>query len=337
MKKRITLCLKGILPLLFIFMSCNNGISEKTVYLDASIEKTEPIHTLSGEDITVIKQDKHRNVWYGTRFNGIFRQTGSKIEQFNRMNGLIGNHITTIVEDNIGTIWIGTESGISQYDGVNIINHTVPNGLSHKLVYSIFEDSKGTIWAGTYKGLSRFNGKNFEQVKIPLLSNNGIYDIAEEHSGRLWFATDQVGLLSYDGIVFSKLKNDSLASNSGITSITKGENDQLYFGSLYSGLLRLNNQKLEVVYQTGDSTQINAVFKDFDGNIWFGVNNNGVVRYDGKRFIEYNSEHILPLKSIETIFKERINNFWLGGNNDFYKDERGSFKNMRKVEVTDRC
>ncbi len=78
------------------------------------------------------------------------------------------------------------------------INYTTQNGLPSNETYCILQDSKGFIWIGTDRGLVRYDGYQFDIfTQADGLTDNVIFHIAEDNTGRLWFAPLNNRVFSY--------------------------------------------------------------------------------------------------------------------------------------------
>ena len=123
-------------------------------------------------------------------------------------------------------------------------NYTVVDGLSESTINVIFEDDKGFLYVGTENGLGLFDGLAFFNYKMNVFNEttifgNNIKSICQDDYGDIWVGTE-LGL--------SKLN----------TRTRKFE--------------RIVNTK----YNLRD---IEKIFNDKDGNIWFR-NSDGIYRYE---------------------------------------------------------
>jgi len=77
------------------------------------------------------------------------------------------------------------------------------DGLPSNTIYDIIQDKQGFLWFGTDKGLCRYDGY---RVKVFVhdtnnpksISSNMIKRIYEGKDGKIWIASLQTGLSSYD-------------------------------------------------------------------------------------------------------------------------------------------
>ena len=82
-------------------------------------------------------------------------------DSYSVKDGLAQSKIYSIIQDHEGYIWLGTESGASQFDGIQFNNYTSDDSLAENGVRTVFMDSKNRIWFGhSGGGISIYdNGK----------------------------------------------------------------------------------------------------------------------------------------------------------------------------------
>lgn len=110
-----------------------------------------------------ILQDKHGNIWAGSRNHGVYRYDGKSFVNFTEKEGLSRSCIYSMVEDKAGNIWFATDKeGVWRYDGKSFTNFTTKDGLNNNSVFCIVEDTSGNLWFGTRDvGLCRYDGRTF--------------------------------------------------------------------------------------------------------------------------------------------------------------------------------
>ncbi|NOH03286.1 MAG: hypothetical protein HND47_15665 [Chloroflexi bacterium] len=111
-------------------------------------------------------EDDHQNLWVGTYEDGLQRinlETG-KVTFYRHdptdLSTLGGNTVMCIYQDSSGTLWVGTHGGgLSRFDPEteSFTHFTEHEGLSNNVVYGILEDETGKLWLSTNFGLSRFD------------------------------------------------------------------------------------------------------------------------------------------------------------------------------------
>ncbi|MFV0391554.1 MAG: two-component regulator propeller domain-containing protein [Paludibacteraceae bacterium] len=215
---------------------------------------------LPKENISAIYEDSKKNLWVGTRDNGVFRLDRSNgISHFQRNfiagKTLSSNIIRDFCEDNFGQIWIATFNGLDKFTPENehILNYrhsgNKPTDLSHTSIYKLFKDKQGTIWIGTYYGgVNYYNpeaniytyyypsSRSTKNINFPIVGK-----MTEDKDENLWICTEGGGLNYYDrkNKVFQAFTTDTksgIAHNNLKCIWYSPENDKLYLGTHMGGL-----------------------------------------------------------------------------------------------------
>ena len=169
----------------------------------------------------------------------------------------LGSNIMVIYQDKKNTYWFGSwETGVYRYDGKTLINYTTKHGLQNRRIDEIKEDKLGGIYFNNGGEISKFDGKKFIKLSTSSSSNNE-WKLEPDD---LWFKGYQnSGLVyRYDGKYLHRLKFPE----------TK-EGDE-YFAKFPN-----------VEYSPYD---VYTIYKDREGNVWFGTGSLGVCQYYGKSF-----------------------------------------------------
>ena len=235
--------------------------------------------------ILTIEEDSEGNLWFGTGDEGAFKIEGftdsslGKIKTFNINNGFPDNTVWDILFDNDGNIWFGTDkAGIIKYDQDQFRNFSIEQGFPDKQVLCLFQDSEENIWTGTFSsGICRLMGEHFcHYTEEQGLTNSQIYDISQDANGDYWLASHGGGLIN---LTFN--------------------NDKPVFKS----------------YTTEDGlpdNYINSIYITADNNIWLATNENGISKFDGKKFINYNEESHLANNYVNCIMVDSRGQVWSG-------------------------
>ena len=119
------------------------------------------LNYLPTKDITCIYEDSKKNIWVGTKDDGLFRldRNGGKTNYVHApyKNGLSSNYVRCVVEDNLGNYWVGTFKGLDKLDVTtntftNYSEDNKPYSLSNSSIICMMKDQQGTFWIGTYYG-----------------------------------------------------------------------------------------------------------------------------------------------------------------------------------------
>ncbi len=208
--------------------------------------------------------------------------------------------ITAMFEDSKGSFWFGSHGdGLCRYDGKQFTyfraNHGLPSGI-------VREFAPGPDWSKTRK----ING------------GNQISSIQEDKEGNIWIKT-HASISKFNGQTFTAIHSDkesTLLTNRS-NKEWEAELDYLWFGSSDRlGLHRYNGHKLEFLtfplpYGL-NADGVSEVYKDKEGNIWFGTMENGTFRYDGKSFTRINKKDEIGI--CRSVFQDNTGRIWITNN-----------------------
>jgi ligand-binding sensor domain-containing protein/serine phosphatase RsbU (regulator of sigma subunit) len=272
-----------------IWFGTNGGI---TVYnnLDTSqifIHYNQSNNYISNQ-IRSFKKDNDDNIWILTEDQGVLKYD-NKLKSFVSqpdINSYISRHIPRVMEiDKENQLWIGAYEGIFQFD-LNttkyIGRHSQESGLTGNDIMALFVDSRNCLWVGsggTSKGLTSIikgEYKIYEDDITPTC-------ITEDKDNKIWIGTETKGVLVIkDTVVKRYTITDGLLSNS-INLIIVDDFNNVYVGT-NRGLNKILQEENKIytytkkIGFTGIETKKNAVYKDNEGNLWFGTIN-GAIKY----------------------------------------------------------
>jgi signal transduction histidine kinase/ligand-binding sensor domain-containing protein/DNA-binding response OmpR family regulator len=229
----------------------------KGLYCHSPSGKLELV--IPDEDIYTLFEDSKRNLWVGTRENGMYLINDKReIQKFTHRkedaNSLSSNHIRCFVEDNSGNLLIGTFSGLNSYDPekkkFSVYTNNLPGGLLRSSVFSILKDRQGTIWIGTYYGgvhyfnpemdIFTYYSANIERNDC--LSDPFVGKMTEDNNGNIWICTEGGGLNFFDRKTkkithyLSSKESNSIAHNNLKGICFSPSREKLYIGTHTGGL-----------------------------------------------------------------------------------------------------
>lgn len=226
-------------------------------------------------------------IWTVVSDNGISRFDKKKFNNFNTNHGLLDNSVYSILVDENGIVWCGSKEGISRFDGVKFLNMELATmNISGKDVNAIIQDKNNNIWFGTRGGLAKYDGSGtivtYDEVEG--LYHKEVKSIVEGPDGNIWIGTNG-GIYKFD--IFSEeekmieyVAGDSILSSNSIRSMIFDNPGNLIVGTDRGfDKITFNRQGEISSVRNFNSTDgfkgtecnDNAVYKDSDGNIWFGT------------------------------------------------------------------
>jgi len=205
--------------------------------------------------------------------------TSANWTTFTTNDGLASNIVTSVTQDNQGIIWVGSDQDLTRFDGNSWEIYTGSTRNIH--IGCTARDKQGNLWFGTYgQGVFKYTGKEWQNF-TPGNTGNGlpgtaIRDIFIDNQDNLWFAT--VG----------NVGQRTAPIDYGVTR---------YDGTDWTSFL--------------DHTDVETIFQDSDGNMWFGTNV-GVTHYDGSHWQTFTTEDGLADNYVVAISQDNQGNMWFG-------------------------
>ncbi len=306
---------------------------------------------LSQSAVTVIFQDKHGFMWFGTQ-DGLNRFDGYNFKIFKNIpsdsTSLTDNFIFSIYEDKTGTLIIETQTGnfnkyhpktesfsLVKKENIDLVNK---KGSS---LGALYVESNGTQWAG---GLSRPVGLTKTDIKSgksttfkhnpadpKSLINDKVYSIYRDSRGNLWIGTFD-GLDKFDekNQIFIHYRQDPNNANSlpdnWVWPIYEDSKGNLWIGTVRGGVSKFDpetNTFVNFSNNPDNPASINdnfifSIYEDRSGVIWFGTNTGGVNYFHPatqlfERYINSpNNKNSLSDNAVLAIHADKQGNYWIG-------------------------
>jgi ligand-binding sensor domain-containing protein len=295
---------------------------------------------------TSFTSDLENNVWFTTN-SQIVKFNGSKFTSYNDSCLLtLGTIFYGIVSDKDGYLFAASDRGIFKFNGKNWSKFIDDKGISvfidsknniwiggNSILYkaqgdsitkfynypgitAFTEDGQNNIWLGTDTGLYMYNGKTFTKY-----TSNSKLDtksvVCVDKDGNKWFGSKNC-LTKFDGTNWTDYKIPEL-NGEGISSMAFDKNDFIWFVSGYgSKLFKFDrNNNVEFIEEAESPSKL-TVTNDKVGNIWYN-RIDGIVKYNGKSFIEYifpsDLDIISDIEEFISIATDNKGVVWIGNNN----------------------
>ncbi|MBI3413833.1 MAG: hypothetical protein HY043_00720, partial [Verrucomicrobia bacterium] len=234
------------------------------------------------------------------------------------------NEVWRIAEQSNGTMWFGCAQGIARFDHGEWIYFNDEDGIGNPKNFGyakprpgmimglgeargLIVDSKDNVWAGLsfHQGVSRFDGQSWKQFT----TEDGLPDseefnyLHEDRSGHIW-AGGGAGLARFDGTRWTTVRT-------GETKAIYDDGNGFLWVGVEEGLGRLDLRHWEAINsQHGlPGNDVTALTRDTQGRLLIGLGDEGLARYEGRRFERLD----LPAKvrSVSTVFSDSRSNLWI--------------------------
>ena len=270
------------------------------------------------------------------------------IKQLSLEEGLPNNKVNSIAQDKNGFMWFGTNDGLCRYDGFQISTYQLDDiqGSNARTpqIGVIKTDESGNLLIGSYT-LFRYNYNTDQIEKIAIDSPQdssltiGRIHALETGPDSLFYFSDENGLFTYDPKTNQVLLISNLFSKKNYIISLYSDGDQLWIGTNNSELYcyRFVQKNLYPVEAYNvpriEKNQLLCFYKNPDGKIWMGTQDNGLLQFDPKNstFTKINFDTDLELSNrIRKIIHAQDGNIWLGTRAGLYLYENGVF--IRKAD-----
>jgi len=308
--------------------------------------------------VTVIRSDRHGNVWVGTT-SGLYRlqpQLGDAAE------GLLGDaEVEDLLEDSHGNLWVATRSGLVQIKDPPFRSLAAGKGLQEAT--ALVEDRKGTIWFTTSQ--PPYLQKVQDGIAVPAAGPlpDGIQTVFEDRRGRmllgcnggLYYLRDKTWLpfpesprqtimaIADDGAgtlwVADEGGSVHRLSGSGTKSFGRTEGlsgnriERLYVTRegnawipTHDGVYRIQDgQVVEIHLGEGSAWRyVRHVSEDADGTLWIG-SRGGLTRIKGGQMRSFGVADGLPDPIVHSVVDDLKGQLWVGCSKGIYRVAKADF------------
>ncbi|HEX2617680.1 MAG TPA: two-component regulator propeller domain-containing protein [Flavobacteriales bacterium] len=282
---------------------------------------------------------------------------GAPFRAYTVADGVPSNTVYSVLQDRDGFLWFGTDAGVARFDGLHFRTYTTTDGLSDNEVLSMFQDHAGRIWFLTLNGRLSFffDGRFHSAVEHPELAQirpaSGLYAMAEDGDGRLWFGGVDGGLYTWqngkveertiadrpilglvrpiraaDGRVFVISSfNIHVAEHGRLRFLRTWGADRRGFpwvcangppwmasGAL--GLLQLDEQRDSVLVPWSAlpyTGELHTPLAGRDGSLWVPTSSGGVLHVPRKNDRYGTAERWYREMNVNSVFEDREGDIWL--------------------------
>ncbi|MBN2617330.1 MAG: hypothetical protein JXR64_03335, partial [Spirochaetales bacterium] len=275
---------------------------------------------LTNNLVEKIIEDRESNIWIATSRGGVEKLSKGKFKSLRIKDGLVHNTVNTIAHDNFGRTWIGTDNGLSCIDSSgsfvsNILTKHL-NGIRIRDITIYNSD----IYISTYssKGFIIFNGVDIKEYNEENgLTGNRVRVSLTASTGDIYVGTTNgLNKISPNGELV-QLRDITGLPDNYVMCLYEDKRGNLYIGTDGNGIniLNLYNGSIDSV-STDNGLAGNVIFKflpDDEGLLWISTGN-GVSRFDGKNYFNFNVGNGLASDSIFQIIEDNSGRLWMTNN-----------------------
>uniref|UniRef100_A0A486XN89 diguanylate cyclase n=1 Tax=Rheinheimera sp. BAL341 TaxID=1708203 RepID=A0A486XN89_9GAMM len=259
------------------------GVVEKAGYVKGKHQEFDWVESML--------QDKHQNLWFGSRTHGLKRLRKPPTERFSTNEG-IPDPYTWAVLPWQQHLLVGTNAGLSLLQYGKFQPLMANQYLSNPFVYSLLADGDN-LWVGARGGLSLLDlktltwRKNYNEISHLLVSS-----LAREGE-QLWVGTSGGLYFLHDEALSQTGLPDSLTQVK-VRIVTPDNQNRLWVGTENGLYLRDDNGFKEVTDVPISSSFISAIKQFDDGNLLIGSIDKGFIFGRPDNWQWFNQQKGLP-------------------------------------------
>lgn len=265
--------------------------------------------SLPSDSISALCEDREGKLWIGTDDAGIVCYRDGEFLRFGPAEGLIEKEVYSICETSDGTIWVGTLHGVYFFKDGQFAPLTPTSILATSTVVSLATGSSGKLWIGSSVGLFRLD--SLGSVPVAVLTNHFIESLAVGADNVVWVNAD------------AKVNYRIVVRNSG-TEIDRWPIRYLWFQAGTGGGIWLAGVTGKLLHSVdGDLTnatevaefdrrQMSAIREDMDGNLWVGIESQGLYRLRPKRVTVLSFDAGIATDNLASVLEDSRGQIWLG-------------------------
>lgn len=235
---------------------------------------------LKGIRVSYIITDRFESIWFGTELGlGRVNEIAQTQEFLYNDDKFPGSHITSMVFDEEGSLWMSTtKSGLIRIKDTNILNFSTTQGLALNRVNIVTEGQNGELFIGQDEGfIDKIYKESVSPVKLSVVPNTAIRDIAIDKKGNMWIATYS-GLFKKNQGGEEKHHDPAYGSND-FRRILFDAHDNMWLATKIGGAIQMKDEKIVKIWSRTDglaSDYILSIEQDRNGKIYFGTHSGGL-------------------------------------------------------------
>lgn len=252
----------------------------------------------------------------------VFGSSYAKDINFKRLTtdeGLSHISVMSVYQDSVGYIWAGAREGLSKYDGKSVTTYHAQlnneNSLLSDHIFRITGNKANIIYVWTAQGVCQFDTK--KERFTTLWDNSHISAIS--YCDRLYVAVRNQ-LYGYNAdkgefeLIYA-LKAEQ-GDDNNITAIHANRNQEIYIGTLKSGVYLLNKKSGNIKKIVATISMTNAIYEDSQGKIWVATTEEGLFSFADGKVTNYrhsaSNPNTISSDVVRSCCEDKSGNMWIG-------------------------
>jgi ligand-binding sensor domain-containing protein len=255
-------------------------------------------------------------LWF-TSYSGIYRFDGQNWNNVTQNTELKNSYFGQILTDQYGNVWTTAYSqGLFKYDGSTWTNYSLAVYFNNAYIINLILAPDGAIWAGTYgNGIYRFDGTRWTGYSTDQgMASNNIHAMTFYPDGKLAVVSEYCQISIYDGTVWTM--DNTLVGKYYINDMAIDKENNLWLAT-NNGIIRYKDQATQAYFTDTEYgySYVSFITADKSGHIWAGLQNSGLLLYNGADWNTYGPAEGLPSYFLKDILFDTGGRTWILADN----------------------
>ena len=268
---------------------------------------------LVSNDVYDITQSPDGRLWVATDVGISILEPGWLEEPWQKIqsqrNQLMYPHVSGLLPTANG-MWFTYDhaSQATFFDGKTWLQLDALKGLTGSIM-DMALDQRGYVWFATDQGIKVWDGTVIRAYVPPSEIPSRVYNALLLEGDDMWVGTDR-GLLLYQEyqwrMILPELTINTIAKNRDGGLLLGTDQGLVHFDGMQSYYWIINLGK-EVV----TNPRVTSIAYDGEGQLWIGTDGDGLFRYDGSSWQQFDTTTGLPTNRIRKIFTDHMGEVWI--------------------------
>ena len=292
----------------------NIVVAEDTIHV-ATEDEAVTLKRFDGEFVATQRQsgfdsiirlflDREQTLWLSSE-SGLTRALGDRFAHFPLRTGNDTQTVWGITEDSENSFWFATQRGLLRKTGDTLEVIGPEAGVPRGRVRDIVRDANGVLWAGLRgEGLYRIDAVERRGVPVQGTAGLEVLDVEIAGDGSVWFATFASGVFRYSPTE-NQLETYAAPEGASVFALEEADDGSIWFGADDVGLVRLERvapgegrQRLYAQEEGLARNLFNQIHWVAEDEVWVGMEEGAVYRFDGNRFVDLGVERPFSDQSV---------------------------------------
>lgn len=276
---------------------------------------------LSSSFVNQVYLDNDGFIWVSSR-NGLCKYDGYQFRIFKKdqSHDMASNYVNCVIQDRNGLFFVGMYGALQTFNGNVFKNVRVFDLKQNEVpcyVTCFLQTKDGKLLVGTsgHGVLEVVNTEKAQEMGGDLKGVSTVSDMMEDHAGRVWIVTDNMGLLVWENGKVIKRYLDDEQYKAKLSHLCEDKRNRIYVGSRM-GVMRLENGTFQPLAQVGNA-QVSDLYCSNNGDVLIGFDGTGIgilhPNDDQLTLNPYVSRDVdLSATKVMSIAEDNGGNLWLG-------------------------